>query len=81
MHKHMPLPLQEQPFNVFDIMLFLDVACVCVHSLGQLHILSSLRDIISFQAYALRVNFIYQLKQRNIFITVGDDEEFTPLIK
>ncbi len=43
--------------------------------------MTSLRDMISFNAYLLRVNFIYQLKQRNIFLTVGDDEEFKTLIK
>ena len=31
--------------------------------------------------YCLRVNFIYQLKQRNIFLTVGDDEDLNPLIR
>ncbi|XP_064382449.1 vacuolar protein sorting-associated protein 11 homolog [Halichondria panicea] len=48
---------------------------------GEVHIMTSLRDMTSFNAYLLRVNFIYQLKQRNIFLTVGDDEEFKTLIK
>ncbi len=43
--------------------------------------MTSLRDMISFNAYLLRVSYIYQLKQRNIFLTVGDDEEFKTLIK
>ena len=51
------------------------------HAHGAVHILTSLRDMVSFPAYLLRVNFIYQLKQRNIFLTVGDDEEFNTLIK
>lgn len=37
--------------------------------------------MLSFKAYLLRLNFIYQLKQHNIFLTVGDDEEFKTLIK
>ncbi len=55
--------------------------CVCVHAGGNLYILLNLRELISFAAYALRLNFIYQLKQRNFFITVGDDEDFAPLIR
>ena len=35
----------------------------------------------SFPAYLLRVNFIYQFKTKNIFLTVGDDEDMTPLIR
>ncbi len=46
-----------------------------------MHVLVSLREMITFGAYVLRVNFIYQLRQRNIFITVGDDEDLTPLIR
>lgn len=53
----------------------------CSHADGRLHILTSLRDIYSFPAYLLRVNFIYQFKTRNIFLTVGDDEDMTPLIR
>jgi len=45
------------------------------------HILTSLRDIISFPAYLLRVHFIYQLRQKNIFITVGNDEDLVPAIR
>ena len=43
--------------------------------------LLSLGELISFGAYIQRVNFIYQLKQRNIFLTVGDDEDMSPLIR
>ena len=46
-----------------------------------MHILTSLRDIISFPAYLLRVHFIYQLRQKNIFITVGNDEDLVPAIR
>lgn len=53
----------------------------CSHADGRLHILTSLHDIYSFPAYLLRVNFIYQFKTRNIFLTVGDDEDMTPLIR
>ena len=48
---------------------------------GKIHILSSLKEMFSYQAYELRVHLIYQLKQRNIFVTVGDDEDLQPLIK
>ena len=48
---------------------------------GCLHILSSLVDMFSFKAYIQRVPHLYQLKTRNIVITVGDDEDFTPLIR
>ena len=53
----------------------------CSHADGRLHILTSLGDMYSFPAYLLRVNFIYQFKTRNIFLTVGDDEDMTPLIR
>ena len=57
---------------------------VCVCSLldggGFVHILMSLSNII-YQAYVLRVQYIYQLKTRNIVVTVGDDEDFTPLVR
>jgi hypothetical protein len=52
-----------------------------LHAGGSLHILLTLREMITFGAYALRVNFIYQLKQRNFFLTVGDDEDMSPLIR
>lgn len=51
------------------------------HAGGNLHILLNLREMITFGAYVKRVNFIYQLKQRNLFLTVGDDEDMTPLVR
>lgn len=48
---------------------------------GFLHIMTSLSSMLSIQAYALRIQHIYQLKTRNIILTVGDDEDFTPLIR
>eukprot|EP00027_Filamoeba_sp_ATCC50430_P018912 CAMPEP_0168579026 /NCGR_PEP_ID=MMETSP0413-20121227/21645_1 /TAXON_ID=136452 /ORGANISM="Filamoeba nolandi, Strain NC-AS-23-1" /LENGTH=897 /DNA_ID=CAMNT_0008612909 /DNA_START=77 /DNA_END=2766 /DNA_ORIENTATION=- len=39
-------------------------------------------NIISFQAYERSVNQLYQLKQSNFLVTIGDDEEFiSPTIK
>lgn len=48
---------------------------------GFLHILTSLSSMLSIEAYVLRIQYIYQLKTRNIILTVGDDEDFTPLIR
>lgn len=43
--------------------------------------LTSFNDVLTIKAYLLRVSFIYQMKQRNVIITVGDDEDFTPIIR
>jgi len=51
------------------------------HAGGVIYILTTLQQMISFPAYALRVNFIYQLKQQNFFLTVGDDEDMVPMIR
>ena len=61
----------------------LNYVCVCslLDGGGFIHILMSLSNIISYQAYVLRVQYIYQLKTRNIVVTVGDDEDFTPLVR
>ncbi len=48
---------------------------------GFIHILSSFTAMFSFQAFVSRVQHIYQLKTRSIIVTVGDDEDFTPLIR
>ena len=32
-------------------------------------------------SFYCRVHFIYQLRQKNIFLTVGNDEELCPLIR
>ena len=60
----------------------LNYVCVCSLLDGGdfVHILTSLSNIISYQAYVLRVQYIYQLKTRNIVVTVGHDEDFTPLV-
>ena len=67
--------------SVLPICMVLCSLTASLHADGRLHILTSLRDIYSFPAYLLRVNFIYQFKTRNIFLTVGDDEDMTPLIR
>ena len=43
--------------------------------------MSSVSEMLFCHAYALRVQHIYQLKSRNVFLTVGDDEDFCPLIR
>lgn len=48
---------------------------------GFFHIMTNISTMFSTQAYVLRVQHIYQLKTRNILLTVGDDEDFTPLIR
>jgi hypothetical protein len=48
---------------------------------GFFHVMTSISDMFSIQAYRLRVQHIYQLKTRNIILTVGDDEDFCPLIR
>ena len=37
--------------------------------------------MFTFKAYGQRVQHLYQLKTRNIVLTVGDDEDFSPLIR
>ena len=79
-------PDTQQPFDKLkDITI---TCCTCGRGQmlfgdgeGKMHILSSLREMLSYQAYELRVHIVYQLKQRNIFVTVGDDEDLQPLIK
>lgn len=74
----------------FDVMTFLyDYFCsLSSHTLsfspdssGGFHIMSSVSEMLFCHAYALRVQHIYQLKSRNVFLTVGDDEDFCPLIR
>ena len=48
---------------------------------GYLHIMTSTNDILSYQGYVVRVQHLYQLKTRNIILSVGDDEDFSPLIR
>ena len=43
--------------------------------------LTSFSDILSSSAYLLRVTHIYQMRQRNVIITVGDDEDLMPFIR
>ena len=48
---------------------------------GALHVLTSFSDILSTSAYLLRVTHVYQMRQRNVVITVGEDEDHTPFIR
>ncbi|PIK39430.1 putative vacuolar protein sorting-associated protein 11-like [Apostichopus japonicus] len=49
---------------------------------GAIHMLSRDLDLVSFRAYELRVSHLYQLKQHNIIVSVGNDESGTnPIIK
>jgi hypothetical protein len=50
-------------------------------SQGSLHVLTSFSDILSTSAYLLRVSLVYQMRQRNVIITVGDDEDLMPIIR
>jgi hypothetical protein len=50
-------------------------------SQGSLHVLTSFSDILSTSAYLLRVSLVYQMRQRNVIITVGDDEDLMPFIR
>ncbi|TRY90571.1 hypothetical protein DNTS_018353 [Danionella cerebrum] len=49
---------------------------------GQIWFLSRSLQLSSFQAYKLRVTHLYQLKQHNILVSVGQDEPgINPLVK
>ncbi|KAK2192568.1 hypothetical protein NP493_28g12051 [Ridgeia piscesae] len=49
---------------------------------GSLYFVSRQLDVSSFHAYELCVTHLYQLKQHNILVTVGEDEPgLNPLIK
>ncbi|XP_065898178.1 vacuolar protein sorting-associated protein 11 homolog [Dysidea avara] len=80
-------PETHQPFERLKD---LDVTCavsgrgqvVLGDGTGQLHIVNGQLDVASFQAYASRVSLMYQLKQHNVLVTVGEDEEtINPQIK
>ncbi|XP_075696250.1 vacuolar protein sorting-associated protein 11 homolog [Rhinoderma darwinii] len=49
---------------------------------GQIWFLPRSLQLTSFQAYKLRVTHLHQLKQHNILVSVGEDEEgVNPLVK
>ncbi|XP_074656340.1 vacuolar protein sorting-associated protein 11 homolog [Tubulanus polymorphus] len=49
---------------------------------GKLYFINRQLQVTSFAAYAIRVTHLFQLKQHNILVTVGEDEPGTnPLIK
>ncbi|XP_013381879.1 vacuolar protein sorting-associated protein 11 homolog [Lingula anatina] len=49
---------------------------------GSLHFMNRQLRVNSFKAYGIRVSHLYQLKQHNILVTIGEDEEgINPLIK
>ena len=56
---------------------------IFVNSDGYLNIVErDFRSVTSFQAYERHVTHVYQLKQSNILVTIGDDEEaISPTIK
>lgn len=48
---------------------------------GQIWFLPRSLQLSSFQAYKLRVTHLYQLKQHNILVSIGEDEEgINPLV-
>lgn len=80
-------PETQQPY---DRLKDLDITCavsgrgqiVLGDGIGQLHVINGQLEIASFQAYDNRVSLMYQLKQHNVLVTVGEDEEtINPQIK
>lgn len=52
------------------------------HMDGQIWFLTRSLQLSSFQAYKLRVTHLYQLKQHNILVSVGQDEPgINPLVR
>ncbi|KAM3922693.1 vacuolar protein sorting-associated protein 11 homolog [Leptodactylus fuscus] len=63
-------------------LLFGDILSVLLHMTGQIWFLPRSLQLTSFQAYKLRVTHLHQLKQHNILVSVGEDEEgVNPLVK
>jgi hypothetical protein len=50
-------------------------------SQGSLHVLTSFSEALSVPAYLARVSLAYQMRQRNVIVTVGDDEDLKPFIR
>ena len=49
---------------------------------GNLYFLNRNLELTSFKAYEIRVSHLFQMKQHNILISIGEDEEgINPLIK
>ncbi|XP_061416593.1 LOW QUALITY PROTEIN: vacuolar protein sorting-associated protein 11 homolog [Lethenteron reissneri] len=49
---------------------------------GNIHFLNRNLQLSSFKAYELRVSHLYQLKQHNLFVSVGEDEQgINPMVK
>nr|XP_006822187.1 PREDICTED: vacuolar protein sorting-associated protein 11 homolog [Saccoglossus kowalevskii] len=49
---------------------------------GTIYFLSRNLELLAFKAYELRVTQLYQLKQHNILVSIGEDEQgINPLIK
>lgn len=56
-------------------------SCIA-HMDGQIWFLTRSLQLSSFQAYKLRVTHLYQLKQHNILVSVGQDEHgINPLVR
>ena len=70
-------------YNYFDLSLTFSHVHILLFTdaVGFMHILYRLSEMFSFKAYGQRIQHLYQLKTRNIVVTVGDDEDFTPLIR
>jgi len=69
---------------------FRNAICACflffnsciAHMDGQIWFLTRSLQLSSFQAYKLRVTHLYQLKQHNILVSVGQDEHgINPLVR
>jgi len=54
---------------------------VILHMDGKIWLLTRSLQLMSFQAYKLRVTHLYQLKQHSILVSVGQDEHgINPLV-
>lgn len=48
---------------------------------GKISLMTRSLQLMSFQAYKLRVTHLYQLKQHSILVSVGQDEQgINPLV-
>jgi hypothetical protein len=52
-----------------------------LHADGVIHFLNRNLQLTNFRAYQCRVSHLIQLKQHNILISVGDDDESGPIAK
>lgn len=67
-------------YTCYTVMYFFD--SYNAHMDGQIWFLTRSLQLSSFQAYKLHVTHLYQLKQHNILVSVGEDEQgINPLVR